>query len=1266
MGVRKIITVLFLFLFPPFFFSATKTFTGPGNFSDATKWNGGTLPVAGDDLRINGVCTFDNAANNLVYLSLNVGFAAAGTLNWSAAGTNTLNVTAVTSSFAGSAINMTNGGTLQIRTSWVTTNQTFTPGTGTIHWNVTTANSTLPATVVTYNNLTVTAGAFITTSGVAMTVSNNVLVAGGIFRIGGFSFTCNQTVFVSGTLNDNNTGGTNTLKNLQINAGGAIDNSVNETYGITGNFTMLGGNITGAGTPRYNVTGNLMITAGTNNMGRAQVVVVGTTSISATFNANSTAGSKTLGDFIVTSTGNFNCTVTENWRINGNITINGTMGANLGVYTLAGANKTISGTTAVVFDDITCTGTYTNNLNMTLTTSLKGTGTWSQGLTGVLSLSITNANFSITTFNSSLAGNTVNYSRAGAQNVRIPSDGSYGHLTVSGSGTKSLLANTIAKGNITISSTLDPTATNFNITLGGNWTNTGAFTPRAATVTFSSVAAQSVLKAGGETFNNLVFTLAGIKTFSNSITTNANCTINAGANVDVSASNYTLTVKGNFANSGTFTARNGLVLMNGAAAQSIGGTSTTSFNNLTLTNTTGFTLLNAENLLGTLTLSNGNLNLNAKAFTMISTAASSARIAQITGTGDITGNVIVQRFAPGGFTGWALLGNPISSALTFADWNDDFVVTCPACPDGFFGGFYSIYSYDETKPGLQDAAASYIGINNITDPIVAGKGYWAYLGNGGINTTSIVIDATGTVRKNNYAIPLTRTNFGSPVNDGWNLITNPYPSPIRWSLLKGATPNIDNAIYVYNADLNAGAGGYATYVGGVSSPGVGAGGIGDTIPMSQGFYVHSTGALALNATEANKVGGNPAFLKIIPNAQAFATGPLLRLFLDQSGSNYHDETVMYLQSGATDYFDDGYDAYKLAGQDPKAPIIAFEKNDKFQINGVAPITGNYTMAVQALTGYTGTYTVSANLGSFPTGACINLYDNYTGTITNLKTSKYSVTLFDTTTVARFKLTITLNPLTVSSSVNQPTCAIANSGHIIALGTNSGPWNYYWKNNLGNIIKTNLNKNSSDTLNNLLNGNYILEINTVGMCDDNISTFNITAIGSPVSAFVCLDSVDMAIGALVNFTNTSVNAANYYWDFGDAVGTSTLASPNYNYSFAGIYNVILISTNGVCSDTTKKTIVVTDIFAGINNYVAYSSLLLKTINENEFLLQGSVKEDKLLNIKLFDAVGRLVSDYGNMNSNNINLFLDLKNFKAGIYFLNISGDNQKRVIKLPVR
>ena len=172
--------------------AAIKTFTGPGNFSDATKW-GGTLPIANDTLRIDGICTNDNAAANLIYGTLQVGRNANGTLVWPVGGTNTLRVTGILATAAASTgtIDMTNGGTLSIgATGWTTTRQTFIPGAGTIIWG-TTAATTWPATAAfaTFNNLTIATTAITTTLGAATTINGNLTLTSGTLAASTFPIT---------------------------------------------------------------------------------------------------------------------------------------------------------------------------------------------------------------------------------------------------------------------------------------------------------------------------------------------------------------------------------------------------------------------------------------------------------------------------------------------------------------------------------------------------------------------------------------------------------------------------------------------------------------------------------------------------------------------------------------------------------------------------------------------------------------------------------------------------------------------------------------------------------------------------------------------------------------------------------------------------------------------------------------------------------------------------------------------------------------------
>ncbi len=1253
---------------------ANKTFTGPGNFSNAALW-GGTLPVAGDNLRINGTCIVDAAASNLVYGMLQVGRTAVGTLSWTAASsTKTLNVSTVTSGFAGSSINMTNGGILQIRTSWTTTNQTFTPGTGTILWNNTAAASTLPATITTYNNLILTVTGRVATLGVSTKINNALNITSGTLSMGAFSFTCAGTTSVSGTFSDGTLGvTTNSLSNVVINAGGIINNTVNQVYTIGGNLTMLGGSTSGTGVPIYNVSGDFLVSSGTNTLTNVTMSVTGTTSVSAVLKCTSATGTKTLNDLMITSAGTFSCTAAVPWTIKGNLQMNGIVNPNSGVYTLSGASKTISGSTAVKFGRITCSGNYTNNAAITMTTNLSITGTWSQGTTGILSLSVTPANFTVGTFNASTVGNTVNYSRAGVQNIRVPSDGSYGNLTSSGSGVKTQLGNIVANGNVTIGTgtTLDVSATNYSLSLAGNWANSGTFTPRTGTVLFTGTGAQTILKTGGETFNNISFSNAGAKTLLSAITCK-NFLINTGSNLDVTTSNFQVSVKGNFTNNGALTTRNGTIQFNGAAAQTIGGTSITDFYDLTLNNITGAGLSSAENLINTLTITTGTLSTNAKAFTMISTASNTARVAAMTATGGVAGNVIVQRYAPGGTTGWALLGTPISSALTLQDWDDNIFISCASCPDGSAGGSVSIYSYNEAAVGSYTAAASYVPMVAITDPIVPNKGYWVYLGNTAGTTSAITLDVAGTLRQQTQAIPLTKTNTGSTADDGWNLIHNPFPSPISWNSIYAAgtnSVNLDNAIYVFNADLNVGTGGYATYVNGVSSPAVGSGGIGSTIPMCQGFNVHATANKTLNILEAHKIGGNPTFLKTNSSAGiASASTPLIRLNLTGI-YNLNDEVVIYSQPGATSNFDSEYDALKIAG---KATVYAKMSLDnginEFQINGIDVSTSNFSMPLKTTTSYSGTYTISlANFNSFPMGACFTLFDKYTNITTDLKNSSYIFNLSDTTKLPRFILNMTMNPLNITSNITQPSCVTPSIGEISATGTNSGPWNYSWKDGSGTVIKTSLNKATADTIHNLTGGNYSLDINTVGQCDNNSTPFIINIVSTPIAQFTGTDTTYLSNLGLATFTNSSINSVSNSWDFGDMIGTSSATDPTYNYGSAGIYTVSLITqSSGGCLDTITQTVVVinnaTDIQASKNTL----GLILKTQINNEFLISGNYTDGDQVQVSVNDVQGKNVYDFGFINSQNIQLPIDLSSAKAGVYYVVITGNKTKVVFKLPVK
>jgi len=1173
-------------------------------------------------------------------------------------------------------VTIANGNTVTINVDAVCNNLTIGQGTSGV---LAIGNNATARTLSINGNVIINTGATFSVNPTSNT-THLITFPGNITNNGRINFSpdadsfCNATFSKNGNQTISGTGILTAFNRVTLNMGTSINNTLDI---LTPSFTAPNDFLTLTnGTFKLSTTGASNLVPYTVASTIPQKGAIWLNSALSTINAQATL---TMYGNITLSNGTFNVGNAANEDLLSNGGILATTGGTLniaGKYYAIGINNlskfTISGGNVIV-----------PSIGSTITTiapfQIAGAGSQfnmsggsliipREGGTGGQNLGFVNTG----TSGGSVTGGTLQIGSAtspAAQIIQINSNFPIGNLLVNSANVNaSLLTNSLSViNNVTINSgTLTTNA--FALSLGRNWVNNGGtFTPGTSTVTFLGTLSQTIFKAGGEIFNNITFNNAGTKTLLSAITA-SNVIINSGSNLDVNTTNNQLTVRGNFTNSGSFNSRQGLVFLNGATAQSIGGTSTCNFYNLTLNNTAGANITNSENLINTLTLNNGTFNTNAQVFTMVSTASNTARIAQITGTGDIIGNVTVQRFAPGGYTGWALLGTPISSALTLQSWDDDMPISCVGCPDGY-AGMVSIYTYDETKPGTYDAAASYIPMTNITNSISPNKGYWVYLGTGATATSPITIDVTGTVRKFNNAIPLTRTNTGSAPDDGWNLIHNPYPSPIRWSSLRNGNANVDNAIYGYNADLNGGTGASVSYVNGVSSPAVGAGGIGDTIPMCQGFQVHCTANATLTALESYKVGGNPAFLKMNQTTQVASIQPLLRFYLD-GPTSFHDETALYMEAGATNNFDIEYDAIKMAGQDPSSPLIRFDNGvNEFQINGIDYITSSFSMPLKTTTGHTGTYTISlANFNSFPTGACISLYDTFNGVTTDLKTSNYVFTLNSTTTNARFIVNITINPLTILTNVSQPNCSQPNSGEIVVVGNNSGPWNYIWKDATGATIKSSLNKTTADTLLNVSGGDYTIDINTVGQCDANDSTFTLNVIDIVSAQFSSVDTTYLSSGASVLFNNTSVNSINDSWDFGDGFGFSSSSNPNYNYSTAGIYTVSLIATsNSGCLDTAYKSIVVVaDIVTGITPQGTAELLIVKTVNENEFLIQGAIDAEESLNFKLFDALGKLIIDYGNLYSNDINLSINLKEYKAGIYFLNVTGAKTQKTIKLPVK
>ena len=187
---------------------------------------------------------------------------------------------------------------------------------------------------------------------------------------------------------------------------------------------------------------------------------------------------------------------------------------------------------------------------------------------------------------------------------------------------------------------------------------------------------------------------------------------------------------------------------------------------------------------------------------------------------------------------------------------------------------------------------------------------------------------------------------------------------------------------------------------------------------------------------------------------------------------------------------------------------------------------------------------------------------------------YTVTLIATqgscsdTLVRSNYMVVTARP-TSSFNVTDSVC----NGNLVSFtntstGNGSTITGYSW--NFGDA--TALSNSASPTHAYSAPGNYVVTLtasNTV-CADDSTFTINVGVI--PVVQFS--PSTDTACGATsIVFSNTTLQATSYSWNFGDGSSSSSASQPSHLYTNIGSYTVQLIGNNARCSDTASTLILV---------------------------------------------------------------------------------------------
>lgn len=583
-------------------------------------------------------------------------------------------------------------------------------------------------------------------NGANLTLADNATIARGNGTLASsptFSESINIIYFGSNPIaTGNEIPPSNTIANLTNNNINTVSLTNNLT--VNGNATLASGSTLSGGATALTFNGTTFSNNGTESVptttfsGGAQSIAGAGTWTGGVFQLTG-ASNTSLASNVTFSNGSFSVGSGTTFATGGNLlTFNGTTFSNTGTITgavrTAGANVGLnagasgfnasvnvnSGTTngqgtvnSTLTVDATATAltvpaaqTFTVIGNATTAAPLSGSGTFRiNGATF-----INNAGVSVSSF---VFG-------GGAQS--LGGTGSFTGTTatiLSGSTTTLIVDKQM--GGVAIN-----TGGTFNITdrtlllsnAGTALSGSGIFTVTGSTVEYNGSAAQAL--AGFTPYNNLnVNNTAGVTGFTG-LTVNELLRVKAGT--FTSSSTYkdvqidngatlagtngtTINVNGNWVNNGAFAANGNTVNFNGGGAQSIGGSSATTFNNLTVANAgSGVSLGLNTTVNGILTLTN-DLETGANALTMPASGTSA-------GLGDVIGNVKRTGFTGGGPA--LSFGNPFNS-IAFATGStlptEVTINLTKTQPSGFANAVTRSYAITQTGARGTESAEGQVGFS---------------------------------------------------------------------------------------------------------------------------------------------------------------------------------------------------------------------------------------------------------------------------------------------------------------------------------------------------------------------------------------------------------------------------------------------------------------------------------------------------------------------------------------------------------------------------
>lgn len=155
----------------------------------------------------------------------------------------------------------------------------------------------------------------------------------------------------------------------------------------------------------------------------------------------------------------------------------------------------------------------------------------------------------------------------------------------------------------------------------------------------------------------------------------------------------------------------------------------------------------------------------------------------------------------------------------------------------------------------------------------------------------------------------------------------------------------------------------------------------------------------------------------------------------------------------------------------------------------------------------------------------------------------------------------------------------------------------------------------------------------------------------------------AVTGTVTFNNSSTNGTSYSWNFGDG-STSTQMNPTHTYANNGVYNVVLVVTNGCGSQTFNMEVVITGV--SIDEAFSQSLSLYPNPNDGNFTLEVKDAASGSLHLAMYNLHGQQLFERAESIADNYSkINLNMQNLASGTYLLVVRSGEKTARLKLMV-